>query len=101
MAERVWTDTLRAVEDVGVDVWAAQGTGVEDGGSPGQTALWSKGGAANPASLALFDLAHDLDKVLAEYEVVVGDWNVRSPSDRASTSAASKRNTALVKKFAV
>ena len=32
-----------------------------------------KGGAAIPVSLALFDLAHDLNKVLAEYEVVVGD----------------------------
>jgi hypothetical protein len=39
MAERVWTDTLQAVEDAGVDVWAAQDTGVEDGGSPGQAAL--------------------------------------------------------------
>jgi hypothetical protein len=43
MAERVWTDTLQAVEDAGVDVWAAQDTGVEDGGSPGQAALWSAG----------------------------------------------------------
>jgi len=43
MAERVWNDTLQAVEDVGVDVWAAQDTGVEDGGSPGQAALWSAG----------------------------------------------------------
>ena len=43
MAERVWTDTLRAVEYAGVDVWAAQDTGVEEGGSPGQVALWSAG----------------------------------------------------------
>ena len=43
MAERVWIDTLKAVEDAGVDVWAAQDTGVEDGGSPGQAALWSAG----------------------------------------------------------
>ena len=43
MAERVWIDTLQAVEDAGVDVWAAQDTGVEDGGSPGQAALWSAG----------------------------------------------------------
>ena len=43
MAERVWTDTLQAVEDAGVDIWAAQDTGVEDGGSPGQAALWSAG----------------------------------------------------------
>ena len=42
MAERVWTDTLQAVEDAGVDVWAAQDTGVEDGGSPGQAALWTR-----------------------------------------------------------
>ena len=38
---------------------------------------------------------------MAEYEVVVGDWNVRSPSGRASTSAAGKRNTAMVRRFAV
>ena len=239
MAERVWTDTLQAVEDAGVDVWAAQDTGVEDGGSPGQAALWSagklqqrvasgwdgrkmgwthqqghkvdkglrrggtflavredwraemhkvrtdkrgwgryvirelkgrngaslavvslylptgagkkepgggtwdwqaqqmrnlrgrlekqreagtlskqdsvvlehleqlgtlvvggKGGAANPVSLALLDLAHDLDRARSEYEVVVGDWNVRNPRERASTSAAGRRNTAMVSKFA-
>ena len=43
MAERVWNDTLQAVVDAGVDVLAAQDTGVEDGGSPGQAALWSAG----------------------------------------------------------
>ena len=32
MAERVWIDTLQAVEDAEVDVWAAHDTGVEDGG---------------------------------------------------------------------
>ena len=67
----------------------------------GTLVVGGKGGAANPVSLALFDLAHDMNKVLAEYEVVVGDWNVRSSSGRASTSAASKMNTAMVKKFAV
>ena len=239
MSERVWIDTLQAVEDAGVDVWAAQDTGVEDGGSPGQAALWSagklqqkvgsgwggrkmgwthqqghkvgkglrrggtflavkedwraemhkvrtdrrgwgryvirelkgrngasmavvslylptgadkkepgggawdwqaqqmrnlrgrlerqkeagtldkqdsvvlehleqldtlvvggKGGAANPVSLALLDLAHDLNKVRSEYEVVVGDWNVRNPRGKASTSAARRRNTAMVSRFA-
>ena len=34
---------MRAVEDVAVDIWAAQDTGVEDGGAPGQAALWSAG----------------------------------------------------------
>ena len=33
------------------------------------------GGVATPISLALLDLAADLDKMKAEYEVVVGDWN--------------------------
>ena len=40
MAKVVWQETMRAVEDAGVDVWAAQDTGVEDGGVPGQAALW-------------------------------------------------------------
>ena len=66
----------------------------------GTLVVGGKGGAANPVSLALFDLAHDLNKVMAEYEVVVGDWNVRSPSGRASTSAAGKRSTAMVSRFA-
>ena len=43
MAERVRIDTLKAVEDAGVDVWATQDTGMDDGGSPGQAALWSAG----------------------------------------------------------
>ena len=43
----------------------------------GTLVVGGKGGAANPVSLALFDLAHDLNKVMAKYEVVVGDWNVR------------------------
>ena len=43
MSESVWNDTLQAVEDVGVNIWAAQDTGVEDGGAPGQAALWSAG----------------------------------------------------------
>ena len=43
MSERVWNGTLQAVEDAGVDIWAAQDTGVENGGAPGQAALWSAG----------------------------------------------------------
>ena len=35
MAERMWINTLKAVEDAGVDVWEAKDTGVEDGESPG------------------------------------------------------------------
>jgi hypothetical protein len=66
----------------------------------GTLVVGGKGGAANPVRLALFDLAHDLNKVRAEYEVVVDDWNVRSPSGRVSTSAAGRRNTAMVQKFA-
>ena len=58
----------------------------------GTPVVGGKGGAASPVSLALFDLTHDLNKVRSEYEVVVGDWNVRSPSGRASTSAAGRRN---------
>jgi len=52
-------------------------------------------------SLALFDLARDLNKVNAEYEVVVGDWNVKNPGDRASKGADGRRNTAMVQRFAV
>ena len=62
----------------------------------GTLAVGGKGGAANPVSLALFDLTRDLDKVKVECEVVAGDWNVRSPSGRVSTSAAGRRNTAMV-----
>ena len=58
------------------------------------------GRAATPVSLALFDLMRDLNKVRAEYEVVVGDWNMRSPSGRVSTSVVGKRNTAMVQRFA-
>ena len=43
MSKVVWEQTMRAVEDVAVDVWATQDTWVEDGGEPGQTALWSAG----------------------------------------------------------
>ena len=43
MSKVVWEQTLKAVEDAAVDVWAAQDTGVEDGGAPGQAALWSAG----------------------------------------------------------
>ena len=60
------------------------------------------GGAATPVSLALLDLAADLDKMKAEYEVVVGDWNVRHPDGEPSKNAAgiTKRNTAVVRRFA-
>ena len=67
----------------------------------GKLVVGGKGGATNPMSLSLFDLAHDLNKVMPEYEVVVGDWNVRSRSGMASTSAADKMNTAMVRRFAV
>ena len=56
----------------------------------GTLVVRGKGGATKPVSLALVDLAHDLNKAMTEYEVVVGDWNVRSPSGRASTSEAEK-----------
>ena len=58
------------------------------------------GGAATPVSLALLDLAADLDKVKAEYEVVVGDWNVRHPDGTPHSQAAGRRNTAVVRRFA-
>ena len=239
MSKVVWKETMRAVEDAAVDIWAAQDTGVEDGGAPGQAALWSagklksevefswggmkmgwthqqghkgkmgirrggtflavqekwraemhkvkadsrgwgryvmremlgksgasmvvvslylptksgarepgggawdwqvqqmvnlrtrlqrakegagldkhnrrvldhleyldtlevggSGGAATPVSLALLDLAADLDKLKAEYEVVVGDWNVRHPDGAQHSQAAGRRNTAVVRRFA-
>ena len=59
------------------------------------------GGAATPVSLALLDLAAELDKMKAEYEVVVGDWNVRHPGGKPSKSAAGRRNTAVVRRFAL
>ena len=58
------------------------------------------GGAATPVSLALLDLAADLDKMKAEYEVVVGDWNVRHPDGTQHSQAAGRRNTAVVRRFA-
>ena len=57
------------------------------------------GGAATPVSLALLDLAADLDKMEAEYEVVVGDWNVRHPEGEPSKNAASRWNTTVVRRF--
>ena len=41
MSKVVWEQTMRAVGDAAVDIWAAQHTRVEDGGAPGQAALWS------------------------------------------------------------
>ena len=49
----------------------------------------------------MIDLAAELDKMGAEYEVVVGDWNVRHPGGKQSTNAAGRRNTAVVQRFAV
>ena len=51
------------------------------------------GGVATPVSLALLDLAADLDKMKAEYEVVVGDWNVRHPDGEPNKNAAGIRGT--------
>ena len=47
------------------------------------------------------DLKEELDKMKAEYEVVVGDWNVRHPEGEPSKSAAGKRNTTAVQRFAL
>ena len=58
------------------------------------------GGVASPASLALLDLAAKLDRMKAEYEVVVGDWNVRHPRGKSNKNAAGRRNTAVVQRFA-
>ena len=58
------------------------------------------GGVATPTSLALLDLAADLDKMKAECEVVVGDWNARHPDGTQHSRAAGKRNTAVVRRFA-
>ena len=60
-----------------------------------------KGGAATLASLALLDLAAELDKMGVEYEVVVGDWNVRHPRGKPSMTAAGRRGTAVVQRFAL
>ena len=37
------------------------------------------GGVATPISLALLDLAAELDKMKASHEAVADDWNVRHP----------------------
>ena len=57
-------------------------------------------GVATPVSLALLDISNDLDSMKAEYEVVVGDWNVRNPGGRPSNTAAGRRNTEVVRRFA-
>ena len=41
-----------------------------------------------------------MDKMKEEYEVVVGDWNVRHPEGQPSKNAAGRRNTAVVRRFA-
>ena len=38
-----WSYLALPPEDAAVDIWAAQDTGVEDGGVPGQAALWDAG----------------------------------------------------------
>ena len=43
----------------------------------------------------------ELDKMKAEYEVVVGDWNVRHPRGKPSLAAADRRDTAVVQRFAL
>ena len=43
MSKVVSEQTMRAVEDAAVDIWAAQETGIEDDGTPGQATLWSDG----------------------------------------------------------
>ena len=43
MSQVVWEQMMRAVEDAAMAIWAAQDTGVEDGGAPRQAALWSAG----------------------------------------------------------
>ena len=58
------------------------------------------GGAASPVSLALLNLAAELDKMKAGYYVVVGDWNGRHPRGKPSKNAAGRRNTAVVQRFA-
>ena len=58
------------------------------------------GGVATPVSLALLDLVADLDKMKAEYEVVVGDWNTRHPDGTPHSEAAGRRNTAVARRFA-
>ena len=49
----------------------------------------------------LLDLAVELDKMKAVYEVAVGDWKVRHPRGKPSTTAAGRRNTAVVQRFAL
>ena len=56
-------------------------------------------GVASPVSLALLDLAAELDKMNAEYEVVAGDWNIRHPGGKPNKSAAGRRNTSMVQRF--
>jgi hypothetical protein len=62
--------------------------------------MGGKGGATTPVSLALLDRAADPDKMKAEYEVVVGDWNVRHPGGTQHPQAAVRRNTTVVRRFA-
>ena len=69
--------------------------------SPKRQALLEKLNAKpSPRSSSRLDLAADPDKMKAEYEVVVGDWNVRHPDGTQHPQAAGKRNTAVVRRFA-
>jgi hypothetical protein len=40
MSKVVWEETMRAVEDAAVDIWAAQDTGVEDGSTGSAVECW-------------------------------------------------------------
>ena len=62
--------------------------------------IGGSGRAASPVNLALLDLAAELDKMEAGYEVVAGDWNIRHPRGKPNRNAAGRRNTAVVQRFA-
>ena len=47
----------------------------------------------------MLDLAAELDKMKAEYEVVVGDGNVRHLRDKPSSAAAGGRNTTVLQRL--
>ena len=59
------------------------------------------GGAASPVSLALLDLAAELDEMKAEYEVLADEWNGRHPGGKPRKSATGRRNTAAAQRFAL
>ena len=61
------------------------------------------GGSGGPGCrvVALLDLAAELDKVKAEYEMVVGDWNVRHSEGGSSKNTPGGRSTTVVRRFAL